>query len=240
MKKIKLLTGFMVFIVLLGSYAPQSFADELPIGNYGFTQEENNMYSQFYTPEEIKEMEQQFNSIMKDIESRGAVVTADEYINGGSRAGSYNGIVARSGDILVAKKNGGPKPANWVGHAAIVTNAGSSITHFPGVGIDPKEEPLKVFFEQNSEIYVLRHNDYNASIAAAQWANWYMDKYPKAEYDVLSGYLVLDPNYCSKFVWQAYYFGADTTISPMFAWKPLAPMELVLSARDTAQITYVP
>ena len=231
---------FMVFTVFFSSFATSGYASEGQVGNHKFTEAEYNMLSQNYSPEEILEKEQSLDSVMEDIESRGAVVTADEYINGGSRAGSYNGIVARSGDILVARKNGGKKPANWIGHAAIVTNAGTEITHFPGVDDTVHTAPLKKFFTDNSEVFVLRHNDYNASIAAAQWANSYYAKYKDiATYRIASWRDTLDPNYCSKFVWQSYYFGSNNKIATFNDPVPLYPMNLVTDNQGTVKLTYV-
>lgn len=238
MRKIKVLFGLLSVVVLLSSFGSSAYASEGQIGDYKFTEAEYNMLAQYYSPEEIEQKEQALESAMKDIESRGAIVTADEYING-SRAGSYNGITARSGDILVARKNGGPKPINWVGHAAIVTNGGSSITHFPGIGLDPEEDTLKSFFQENSEVFVLRHNNYNISIAAAQWANHYLDRFPKATYSIASARDVQNPNYCSKFVWQAYYFGAGQVIATFGDPFPLYPMNLVTDNQGTVKLTYV-
>lgn len=239
MRKLKVLIGLMVFIVFFSSFVTSSFASESQVGNHKFTEAEYDMLSQNYSPEEILEKEQALDSVMKDIENRGAVVTADEYINGG-RAGSYNGITARSGDILVARKNGGKKPVNWIGHAGIVTNGGSSITHFPGLGQSVEVIDLKKFFTDNSEVFVLRHNDYNASIDAAQWANSYYAKYKGvATYNIVSGRDTLDPNYCSKFVWQAYYFGSNNKIATFNNPVPLYPMNLVTDNKGTVKLTYV-
>lgn len=217
------------------------------ITEHGLTEEEYKMYSQYYTPEEIKGIEQSIKLVHENIESRGAIVTADEYINGSrARAGSYNGIVARSGDILVARKSGGNKAINWIGHAGIVINAGSEVAEFPGYGMNNREIPLKKFFTDNSEIYVIRANNYNHSIAAAQWANDFYDRYPgTATYNIASGPNTENPNYCSKFVWQAYSKGANVSIAPMSSLTPLVPMDIVRAAvggnvTPTAQITYVP
>lgn len=245
MKRLKFIISVFIVFLFLNPFQSSAFASEADEkSKYQLKEEEVELLEKRYSSEEIKEIEQLNESIIKQAEEKG-IITADEYIQEpgeiSTYAGSYNGITARSGDILVARDNhGASKPEGWVGHAGIVVNGGSSVAEFPGQNMPPREVSLKYFFQNNSEIFVLRHNNYNSSIDAAQWANNYLEEHPNAEYSLTFDRYSLDPNYCSKFVWQAYYYGADETIAPFFPWQPLIPMEMVWFNQGTAEITYIP
>lgn len=117
----------------------------------------------------------------------------------------------RAGDIFITN---GTSSAGITGHAGIAIST-NYILHIAGVGYHPASISLSSWHEEytnktaESWTKVYRHS--NASIAneAAQWAD---ENYSGSsasyfiDYDLES----TSTTYCSKIVWQAYFFGANS------------------------------
>ncbi len=112
------------------------------------------------------------------------------------------------GDVLVTN---GTVSAKIAGHAGIAISS-SKILHIAGKHHHPETITLaqwKNSYTNNSSKWTkfYRHNTYSYAVAAANWgiAN-YINKNANAEYELFSPLTKTNPTYCSKLVWQCYYF----------------------------------
>lgn len=123
-----------------------------------------------------------------------------------------NGSKAKAGDILISKEtNCKPDCKGLTGHAAIVVNS-DYFVHIAGPGYNPSKERLSKWFNTRygKKTKVVRPTSaYKGSAKkAAAWANNYVEKYPNAKYSVWSSSASFNKTYCSKLVWQAFYYGS--------------------------------
>lgn len=125
-----------------------------------------------------------------------------------------SGLYVRAGDILVTNNtilNG------FTGHAAIVIGE-SHVAEIRGYGHVLEKNTILKFFERNMEpgkgIKVIRYNDATKASQAAQWASRYVDNYSSTvTYELRSDlYNYTSQTYCSKLVWNAFYYGANVEL----------------------------
>ncbi|MBH0333661.1 hypothetical protein ABH14_28690 [Brevibacillus brevis] len=116
---------------------------------------------------------------------------------------------AKPGDMLVSNAT---SSKGLTGHAAIVTD-NLTVVHIGGVGQHPEEISLSKFFKRyDNSVKVIRYTSSRDAKKAGEWARTYAEEYSDADYDLavkLSGFT---RTYCSKLVWQAYYYGADVNL----------------------------
>lgn len=119
------------------------------------------------------------------------------------------GFELRKGDVLVTN---GTSSSGITGHAGIAISA-NMILHIAGPGRYPTVINLKGWFQKYHNQYddytsVYRHNDYEIASQACDWAyNTYVNS--QANYKFNLDLNSTDVTYCSKLVWQAYYFGPN-------------------------------
>lgn len=96
------------------------------------------------------------------------------------------------------------------GHAGIAINQ-YQILHFPGPSVSgPKLISRSDWHKRYPKTNVYRVKNSTIRTKAADWAyNNYYNK--KITYRVTSHYQYKNPSYCSKIVWQAYYYGTGIT-----------------------------
>lgn len=116
---------------------------------------------------------------------------------------------AKPGDMLVSNST---SSKGLTGHAAIVTD-NLTVVHIGGIGENPEEISLSRFFKRyDNSVKVIRYTSSRDAKKAGEWARTYAEEYSDAKYDLavkLSGFT---RTYCSKIVWQAYYYGADVNL----------------------------
>ena len=117
------------------------------------------------------------------------------------------------GDILITN---GTTSYGFTGHAAIALNA-YEILHIQGPGYKPSVVSPEWFEgeyleDRNDWIKVYRSRD-NIGRLAAQWAEkTYRDS--GASYKITFDLSTTHETYCSKLVWQAYYYGVGKEVMP--------------------------
>ena len=116
----------------------------------------------------------------------------------------------KKGDIIVTN---GTSFYGITGHAAIAVGE-DDILHIGGPGEKPKVVPRKDFYDRyvNSWydwIKIYRPNVYLYGSKAANWAER-VYRYSNATYKINTDIFSTDETYCSKIVFQAYKFGANT------------------------------
>uniref|UniRef100_UPI003242C35B hypothetical protein n=1 Tax=Lactococcus sp. TaxID=44273 RepID=UPI003242C35B len=126
----------------------------------------------------------------------------------------------RAGDILIV---GGNFPTGVIGHAAIL-NADGYVLEMPGGpnwfwGISdnnrqlPKRQWITNHIKEWTSVYRIRNTGLARQVARYADTHFYntyggATKNIHINYLVRSNLKVTNPNYCSKLVWQAYYFGS--------------------------------
>ncbi|WP_315969964.1 YiiX/YebB-like N1pC/P60 family cysteine hydrolase [Brevibacillus massiliensis] len=99
-----------------------------------------------------------------------------------------------------------------------------------GYGDHPHRKSIEDFFNDNnrSTVTVYRYSNSTKAEQAADWAEWYRRNYSDAEYgfndlyDYESGLM-----YCSKLVWDAYYYGAGVSLAT--SWGTIGGYNLKMS-----------
>lgn len=125
-----------------------------------------------------------------------------------------------NGDILISKKSASGV-TSMAGHAAMVTyyNNKAYVIHMPGIGKTIVKTTLSKWSKSYKEVKIVHHKNSKTRNAAASWMKKRYDnkKTRKTPYKLTSNNLGLSPSYCSKLVWQAYYYGADKDITQHFS-----------------------
>ncbi|MDR4998865.1 MULTISPECIES: YiiX/YebB-like N1pC/P60 family cysteine hydrolase [Brevibacillus] len=121
-------------------------------------------------------------------------------------------IKIRVGDILISDKNSSP---SFTGHAAIVTDT-ETVAEIRGFGYNPEFTDLQDFFDDRTGgdkgIRIVRYYNSSDAADAADWAENYVEDFRHLEYDIDDLYDYETSTYCSKLVWDAFYYGADVEL----------------------------
>lgn len=113
----------------------------------------------------------------------------------------------RAGDIFITNAT---SSSGILGHAGIAVSP-YVILHIAGPGQHPKLILTTTWFTQyeNGWTKVYRHSNSTTASQAAQWA-YDTYAYSNAEYQITMNLASTDVTYCSKLVWQAYYYGPNS------------------------------
>ena len=124
---------------------------------------------------------------------------------------SKAGFSLQRGDIIITN---GTSSAGILGHAGIATSS-SYILHIAGKGSHPAKISLskwhKKYTNKGTDTWskVYRHKTKTNAKAAATWAeNTYLGS--GATYKITGNLASTSVTYCSKIVWQAYYYGPSS------------------------------
>lgn len=130
-------------------------------------------------------------------------------------AAKVNGFNFKPGDILITKST---SPASsgkgFAGHAGIVLPDGKSFVSIAGYGYFPKKGSIDWWLNtKDYKTKVVRDNNSKEAQKAASWAlvNFVNvnGKYNHLPYGIVKTSVTsFNKEYCSKMVWQSYYFGA--------------------------------
>ncbi|KPC98935.1 hypothetical protein LR69_02907 [Geobacillus sp. BCO2] len=134
-------------------------------------------------------------------------------------------VVIKPGDVLITNNT---SSYGVTGHAGIVIDAYGTVVSIRGSGYHPRTWGIDEWFAEYPNEKVVRYRGANAT-AAANWAANYVKNYRNAYYDISPLYY-MDSTYCSKIVWQAYYYGANyelpTVYNPLFLTSICKPYDL--------------
>lgn len=124
---------------------------------------------------------------------------------GESAGGSYN---MKTGDVFITN---GTSSSGLTGHSGIAIST-SQILHIAGPGKTPKTISLSAWnsgYSKKGWTRVYRHSNSKTATAAGNWAS---KKYKgsSAKYKITSDLTSTKETYCSKIVWQAYYYGPSS------------------------------
>lgn len=124
---------------------------------------------------------------------------------------TFSSFTMRRGDVVITN---GTSSAGIAGHSGIATNS-SNILHIAGKGHSPVKISLSNWHKKytnkskSSWTKVYRHKSTSKANAAAKWTeNTYLNS--NAEYKITGNLASTSVTYCSKLVWQGYYYGPST------------------------------
>lgn len=125
----------------------------------------------------------------------------------------------KSGDVLVTNST---SFGGIAGHAGIVVDPAGSVVSINGPGQLISRETFGQWKNRYANTKVMRNT--SSSIAAQNAANWaneyYIDYSYRVSYNIL-GILgeYTDRTYCSKIVWNAYFYGANVNLANQFQYQ---------------------
>lgn len=118
-------------------------------------------------------------------------------------------IPIKMGDVLVSNST---SSNGLTGHAGIVVNASGDVLTINGYGAPLIVEHMSTWNSKN--VRVMRYSNASVATKAAEWGRNYYHNYVGAVYyglvNTIGSYE--KETYCSKIVWDAYYFGGDVSI----------------------------
>lgn len=135
--------------------------------------------------------------------------------------------VAKAGDVLYTTKS---STRYFTGHVAIVDSSGEYVVHAKGSKYGLERERLSTF-NTSYEFDVYRAKSSTAGYKAGVKALSIQKNYSDADYTVwttLSGPYA--KQYCTKFVWQAYYNGANINLGDNSLTKMTVPPTWILDS----------
>ncbi len=141
----------------------------------------------------------------------------------------------KAGDILITSK----KTTRYhTGHSAIVTDD-LRVVHIPAPGTHPQILSLSKWEKSYKIRKVVRLKSTATAKAAGKWAREYQKKYSKANYTIWSSiYGNFNNTYCSKLVWQSYYYGGKIDILQHYNGRDVIPTVGKILPYDFEHITY--
>lgn len=127
----------------------------------------------------------------------------DEFVlNDKTEVDSKAAYSPKAGDIVITSST---SSSGITGHAGIFID-GTSILHIQGPGHKPSTLTWTQWKSKYPKTWVYRTTKSNVNQKAADWARInYKDK--AYTYQINTKWGDKNPTYCSKIVWQAYYFG---------------------------------
>ncbi|AKG05457.1 hypothetical protein AAV35_012215 [Salimicrobium jeotgali] len=138
----------------------------------------------------------------------------------------------KPGDLLFSPI--GEKDSFYIGHVGIVTEDDSVIHSIPK-GL--KKDDADHFFRKFARLSLYRARDEEAGARAAAFAKRIYESNPRAPYRFFTDLKNTGgKQYCTKLVWQAYYYGAGIKLKnfPLFA-RALHP-ELIKDSRHLYKV----
>lgn len=135
---------------------------------------------------------------------------------------TYGGFKFKSGDILITQNT---ISSDIVGHAAIVSPTAKYTISTDGKGKKPSEHKLSTWLKTyKSSTKVVRYKSNSNALKAANWAysHYATGPYRNASYSLADSLYSFKKTYCSKIVWQSYYYGSGVTFK---LWETHEPYQ---------------
>lgn len=226
----KIISMILVFVMLL-SMSVTAFA-----ANTDTTDTEYNEYVQLVeqgvlaediTFEYWKQLKDTSYALEKALEASSEFTLVYDSADTSS---TYSTYTLTKGDVFITS---GTSSAGILGHAGIAISS-SYILHIAGPGYHPATISLSKWnstYTTEGWTKVYRHSDSGVAADAGQWAS---DTYKgtTAEYVISMDLTSTDETYCSKLVWQAYYYGPDEACANGPTWGVRLPYDLPTTIHD--------
>lgn len=164
------------------------------------------------------------------------------YDSTASTYGAVSPYSMMSGDVFITN---GTSSAGFLGHAGIAIST-SQILHIAGPNTSPTRISLSSWHSQytnkasDSWTKVYRHSSTTTAAKAGSWANTTYGVDSEASYVINFDLTSTDKTYCSKIVWQAYYYGPTTAVATGSTIGVVTPYDLPNRINGVTNIWYVP
>ncbi|PAV28514.1 hypothetical protein CIL05_16395 [Virgibacillus profundi] len=119
----------------------------------------------------------------------------------------YTAILMKPGDVIYSHKTA--LSSFMVGHAGIV-GVNYRIYHVNRWGSKGHADSMPIYLSRHKKgekLTILRNDYEEIAEEAAKWAKQNIEKVKK--YTFTRDLADFELNYCSKYIWQAYYFGSE-------------------------------
>lgn len=125
-----------------------------------------------------------------------------------AQGATVKGFNFKAGDILVTSDT---ISDGITGHAGIVAPDGKHVIHVAGKGKTSEKILISTWLSNYDDTEVIRCDSKSTALDAAEWAeDYYIDgDGADTPYKITTSVTSKKYTYCSKIVWQAYYYGAD-------------------------------
>lgn len=157
-------------------------------------------------------------------------VISNVVVDPGSGGSAYPGtsITARPGDIMVSDST---SSYGLTGHAGIVIDYNGTVVSIAGKGYHPQKYTMSTWWGLYPDEKIVRHSSASTAQSAATWASNFVTNYSSISYSISNLASPYTSTYCSKIVWDSYYYGANYTLpyyyDETFAYNLCAPYSLV-------------
>ncbi|RDY68470.1 hypothetical protein DXT76_18150 [Halobacillus trueperi] len=112
------------------------------------------------------------------------------------------------GDLLFSPI--GKKESRYIGHVGIVTKDNKVIHSIPSGVV---QDQMEAYFNKFSNIRIYSPQDRKSGDEAADYVVKLQKKHPHAKYKIWTPISrINEEQYCTKIVWQSYYFGAGVNL----------------------------
>ncbi|REJ09634.1 YiiX/YebB-like N1pC/P60 family cysteine hydrolase [Halobacillus trueperi] len=116
------------------------------------------------------------------------------------------------GDLLFSPI--GKKESRYIGHVGIVTKDNKVIHSIPSGVV---QDQMEAYFNKFSNIRIYSAQDRKSGGAAADYAVKLQREHPDANYKIWTPLSTInEEQYCTKIVWQSYYFGAGVNLGKIY------------------------
>lgn len=220
MKRIVSLFSIVAILLSLFTFFPTQYASAAesnevkPVEDVKvITEEEFNNYKKEGIFNEDDTYEEVIEDFKEGIENAPLETEGEQKLSGEpsfsiqAKKASLSGYTGAPGDILVTTDT--QKNTGLTGHAGIVISTGK-ILQIAGPGKKIKVMTVAQWRSNYDKTNVYRVQTQSVAIEAARWAkNNYKDG-SNPGYKVNTSLYSKSPTYCSKIVWQAYYYGSGS------------------------------
>lgn len=204
--------AILIFVVLLFTLSTQAAAAEVP--------QNPNEYNEYlgYVQQGILGEDVTFDDWKylknKASELEAALEASSEFdliYDSTNPSSTYSTYTLTKGDVFITN---GTSSAGITGHAGIAAS-NSQILHIAGFGYNPTKISLSTWHTQytnNSDSSWTKIYRHSSCTVANQAANWAVNTYDgsSAVYSITQDVSTTYETYCSKLVWQAYFYGANS------------------------------
>ncbi|WP_100487068.1 hypothetical protein [Sporolactobacillus pectinivorans] len=165
----------------------------------------------------------------------------------GSRQAYYprTNIPCKPGDILITNQT---SSSGLTGHSAIVLDIQGDVAEIKGLGYHPQFTSQSDFWSTNKyKVMVKRYPNATDRQNAANWATNWVNNHPSEKYKIYSIWIT-NPSYgtyCSKIVWDAFYFGnnhkviLNYSMGSSYYYDICAPYDLSGDSSMTTMVNFM-
>jgi len=231
------LSGIILLALIIGVFAPTSTVEARLnpasglVSNHSKIDLSKDTYKKLVSDEILGDdvtYEDWKSLVLSSVELEKKISSGEFYeVYSSQKSVRGSSFLPEKGDIVITN---GTSSAGFLGHAGIAISP-YSILHIEGPGYSPTSFTFGSWnnkYSYKSDISwtkVYRHTNSSVASAAADWA-WNTYGYSNAKYKITIDLTSTSETYCSKIVWQAYYYGPPSPQVYDITWGFRLPYDL--------------